>query len=242
MEAKDSLSKIIEALMDLGTPVQKDFLLDFLSGKDNEDIEEKGQTDLETFGILQGEEEALLLVIIKEAVKKEFIEYDSDNHSYTFTPAGKKFQKKPKSFVVSYDDDEDDEDAKIDDSISELMHEIEADVPSKRAANGSSKKSSLKILLIQAIDRKKALDDFAESQGQDFNDILDELESIIQGGTHIDINYFLEEVFTPENIEEVLDFYEENDGNLHKAILEFEDSYSPEELRLLRIKYITLKK
>lgn len=244
MEAKDSLSKILEALIDLGTPVQKDFLLDFICGRDNEEIEEKGQTDLETFGILQGEEEALLLVIVKEAVKKEFITFDGDTKTYTFTPAGKKFQKKPKSFVVSYDDDEDDEDASIDDSISELMEEIEADVPSKKAGTGptTSKKSSLKILLIQAIDRKKALDDFAESQGQDFNDILDELESIIQGGTHIDIDYFLEEVFTEDNIDELMEFYEENDGNLDKAILEFEDAYSPEELRLLRIKYLTLKR
>lgn len=242
MEVKDSLSKIIEALIDLENPVEKRYLMDYICGKDNEEIEEEGKTELETFGILQGEEEALLQVIIKEAVKKELIDFDSDNKTYTYTASGKKFQKKPKSFVISYDDDEEEEDAKIDDSINELMEEIEADVPTKKnVGSAPTRKSTLKILLIQAIDRKKALDDFAESQGQDFNVILDELESIIQSGTHIDIDYFLEEVFTQDNIDEVVEFYQECDGNLNKALLEFEDAYSPEELRLLRIKYLTLK-
>lgn len=240
MEAKDSLSKIIEALVELEVPVQKNYLIDFVCGKDNEEIDEKGQTDLECFGILQGEDDALLITIIKEAVKKDLIIYDSDNHTYTFSPAGKKFMKKPKSFIVSYDDDEEEEDANMED-IKDLMQEIDADV-SKKSSSGMTKRSSMKIQLIHAIDHKKALDDFAESQGQDFDVILDELESIVQSGMHIDIDYFLEELFTEDNIEELVDFFKENNGSLDKAIREFEDAYSNEELRLLRIKYLTLKK
>ncbi|MBQ9287019.1 MAG: hypothetical protein IJ212_01140 [Bacteroidaceae bacterium] len=242
MEAKDILSKIIEALMELEVPVQKEYFMDFICGHDNEDIEESGKTDLETYGIVQGEEDAFIEVVIKEAVKKGLIEYDSDNQTYTFTASGKKFQKKPKSFVVNYDDDEDVEDATIDDSIDELMEEIEKDAPIKKPANQLNKKSSMKIKLIHAIDNQKALDDFAESQGIDFDVVLDELESIVQAGTHINIDYFLEEVFTEDNIEEVVGFFDENGGNLQKALHEFKDAYNPEEIRLLRIKYLTKRK
>lgn len=233
------LSKIIEALMELEIPVQKEYFMDFICAHDNEDIEESGKTELETYGIVQGEEDAYIEVVIKEAVKKGLVEYDSDNQTYTFTASGKKFQKKPKSFIVNYDDDEDVEDATIDDSITELMEEIVKDAPIKKNTGQLNKKSSMKIKLIHAIDNQKALDDFAESQGLDFDVILDELESIVQCGTHINIDYFLEEVFTEDNIEEVVGFFEDNDGNLQKALKEFKDAYSPEEIRLLRIKYLT---
>lgn len=96
--------------------------------------------------------------------------------------------------------------------------------------------------MIHAIDNQKALDDFAESQGIDFDVVLDELESIVQAGTHINIDYFLEEVFTEDNIEEVVGFFDENGGNLQKALHEFKDAYNPEEIRLLRIKYLTKRK
>ena len=97
MEAKDILSKIIEALMELEIPVQKEYFMDFICAHDNEDIEESGKTELETYGIVQGEEDAYIEVVIKEAVKKGLVEYDSDNQTYTFTASGKKFQKKPKT-------------------------------------------------------------------------------------------------------------------------------------------------
>ena len=240
LEAKDSLGKIIEALMELETPVQLDYFMDFICGKDNEAIEEENRAELETYGILQGEEDAFLEVVIKEAIKKEFISKDDDNQTITFTPAGKKFQKRPKSFVVNYDDEEEVEDATMDDSLKELMDEIEIDNPAPKKG-GITKKSSMKIQLIHAIDNKKALDDFAESQGQDFDVILDELESLVAHGTHINIDYFLNEVFTQDNIDEMMDFYTANKGNLDKALKEFEDVYNPEELRLLRIKYLTTK-
>ena len=244
MEAKDKLSKMIEALMELNTPVQKDYLLDYILGKDNEDMEEQGLTDQETYGILQGEEDALIEVILKEAVKKNLIDFDSDHNTYMWNAAGKKFQKKPKSFVVDYDDDDEEaEDATIDDSIDGLIGEIEADSPERKILTaGPVKKSSLKILLIHAIDNKKALDDFAESQGRDFDEILDELEAIINKGMKLDIDYFLQEIFTQENLDEVMEYFEEVDGDIHKAIQEFEDIYSPEELRLIHVKYITTKK
>lgn len=237
MEAKDLLSKIIETLMDLEKPVDRKFLMQYICGNESEEMEESGLMENETFGICQGEEESLLLCIVEEAVKKGLILLDDETKTYTFTPAGKKFQKKPKSFPVNYDDEDEDEDATIDSSIDELMSEIEQDSPVKKGS-AAQKKSSMKINLIHAIDRKKALDDFAESQGVDFDEILDELESLVHGGTKININYFIEEVLEADAIDELMEIYTENKGDLKATLKEMEDVYNIEELRLVRIKYL----
>lgn len=222
--------------MDLEKPVDRKFLMQYICGSETEEMDEAGLMEKETFGICQGEEDALLVCITDEAVKKGFILLDDENKTFTFTPAGKKFQKKPKSFPVSYDDEDENEDATIDSTIDDLMSEIEQDSPLKKST--LQKKSSMKINLIHAIDRKKALDDFAESQGIDFDEVLDELESLVHGGTKINISYFIEEVLEADAIDELMDLYMENKGDLKAAVKEMEDVYSIEELRLVRIKYL----
>ena len=249
MEAKDTLAKILEALIELQEPVKQNFFIDFVCSKDNESMEEEedDKTQLETYGILSGEDDALIEVVIKEAEKAGYIDYDSDGKTLTFTEAGQKFKKKPKSFKVDYDDEDAEAevppmDTPIDPGIDDLMQDL--DITAAKGKKGipgiatPPSKSSLKIKLIQAIDRKKDLDDFAESQGQDFDDILDELESIIQSGTRIDIMYFIQEIMEQDNIDELMDFLDENGADLKQTIREYEDAYSVEEIRLVYIEYL----
>jgi ATP-dependent DNA helicase RecQ len=103
-------------------------------------------------------------------------------------------------------------------------------------------KSKLKIEIIQAIDRKVALDDLAESKGIDFHDLLNEIDAIVYSGTKLNIDYFLEEVMDHEVIDEIFDYFknESESDDVETALRELgEDDYSEEEVRLVRIKFLS---
>ena len=100
--------------------------------------------------------------------------------------------------------------------------------------------NSLKISLIQAVDRKIALDELAVSKGMDMLKLLDELESIVYSGTKIDISYYVDEVLDEDLQEEIYDYFRNSDTDAMSAALEeFEDEYTEEELRMMRIKFLS---
>jgi ATP-dependent DNA helicase RecQ len=101
-------------------------------------------------------------------------------------------------------------------------------------------KSVLKVQLIQNIDRKLPLEDIAKAQGKTFDDILDEMESIINSGTRVNINYYINTILDSENQEEIFDYFSEAEtDDLVTAYHEFDGLYSEEELRLMRIKFMS---
>ncbi len=103
-------------------------------------------------------------------------------------------------------------------------------------------KSKLKLEIIQAIDRKVALDDLAISKGIEFPELLDEIDAIVFSGTKINIDYFLEEVMDEEMIEEAFDYFKNKaeTDNIDAAIKHLgENDYSREEVRLVRIKFLS---
>jgi ATP-dependent DNA helicase RecQ len=94
--------------------------------------------------------------------------------------------------------------------------------------------------LIQAIDRKSALDELAESKGLDFSELLDELEAIVYAGTKISIDYFLDEILDEEHQDDIMDYFAESEeDDLEAAIQELGEEYSEEEIRLIRIKFLS---
>lgn len=96
----------------------------------------------------------------------------------------------------------------------------------------------MQIKIIQAIDRKIALDDFADIEGISIEDLLQELETLVGMKTHLDLTYFTDEVLGPESMEELFEFFSANgDESIEKAQNEFGDLYSVEELRLARVVY-----
>ena len=102
------------------------------------------------------------------------------------------------------------------------------------------KKSKTKVDIIQAIDRKVDLDILAESKGLDFDALLDEMDAIVDSGTKLNIDYYLNEDLDPDQIEEVFQYFREsNTDNLRAAIEEFEDEYTDQQIRLIRIKFIS---
>ena len=103
-----------------------------------------------------------------------------------------------------------------------------------------AKKSMLKVKIIQSIDRQIALDDIATAQGIDFDELLDEVEAIVYSGTKLNIDYFLEDVMDEDHIDDIYDYFCESDTDkLSVAQDELGDEYSEEEIRLVRIKFLS---
>ena len=103
-----------------------------------------------------------------------------------------------------------------------------------------AKKSMLKVSIIQGIDRQIALDDIANAKGIDFDEMLDEVEAIVYSGTKLNIDYFLEEVMDEEHVDDIYDYFLDSDtDDLDTAIEELGDDYSEDEIRLVRIKFIS---
>ena len=103
-----------------------------------------------------------------------------------------------------------------------------------------AKKSMLKVKIIQSIDRQVALDDIADAQGIDFSELLDEVEAIVYSGTKLNIDYFLEEVMDDDHVDDIYDYFCESDTDrLSVAQDELGSDYSEDEIRLVRIKFIS---
>ena len=103
-----------------------------------------------------------------------------------------------------------------------------------------AKKSMLKVKIIQSIDRQVALDDIATAQGIDFDELLDEVEAIVYSGTKLNIDYFLEDVMDEDHVDDIYDYFTESDTDkLSVAQDELGDEYTEDEIRLVRIKFIS---
>lgn len=124
--------------------------------------------------------------------------------------------------------------------IKRHCEENEIDRPEDIRIRTVANKSKLKVAIITAIDRKVALDDLAISKGVEFDELLDDIESIVYSGTKLNIDYFLEEILDEENMLEIYDYFKNSDtDNINTAIEELGGEYSEEEIRLVRVKFIS---
>lgn len=124
--------------------------------------------------------------------------------------------------------------------IKEYVHENDIEIPKDVRVRTLAPNSKLKIFLIQAIDRKISLSEFAQSNGLDQLGLLDELEAIVYSGTKVNINYYLEEILDEDAQEEIYDYFRQSsEDDLTKAYNDLDQEYSEEELRLMRIKFLS---
>ncbi|HET7818614.1 MAG TPA: helix-turn-helix domain-containing protein, partial [Bacteroidia bacterium] len=102
-------------------------------------------------------------------------------------------------------------------------------------------KSALKVSLIQAIDRKLGLDAIAESKGLSLKDLISELESIVASGTRLNIANYVNEVVDEDKQDDIYEYLRESEvDSIADALKELgEDQYTEEEVRLVRIKFIS---
>lgn len=103
-----------------------------------------------------------------------------------------------------------------------------------------AKKSMNKVKIIQSIDRQIPLDDIAGTENLDFNELLDEIEAIVYSGTKLNIDYFLEEVMDEDHIDDIYEYFRTSDtDNLRVAAQQLGSEYPEEEIRLVRIKFLS---
>ena len=128
------------------------------------------------------------------------------------------------------------------DLIKNYVEENEIERPQDIVVHSAARRSENKIYIIQAIDRRKSLEDIAKGKGMTLDELMTEMERIISSGTKLNIDYYIDENIEAEHQEVLMDYWRESEsGNLQEAYEEFEDDedYTEEEIRLMRIKFLT---
>ena len=314
IEAKDALLVVLQAIAAIKEDFRTDYVIDFVEGKDNNDIVAYKHDKLDEFGSGEDMDEKLWNPVIRQALIAGYIKKDVENYGILkLTAAGKRFIKNPESFMIVKDNDFNEEDeeevsdgagAALDPMLYSMLKDLRKKVSSKHQlppyvifqdvsleqmatvypitleelqdiqgvgagkarrygkefvelikkhceendierpedlrVRTVAKKSVLKVKIIQSIDRQIALDDIADAQGIDFEDLLDEVEAIVYSGTKINIDYFLEEVMDDDHVDDIYDYFKESEtDDLETAMEELGDDYSEDEIRLVRIKFIS---
>ena len=315
IEAQDQLVIVLKSIQAIKENFRSDYVIDFIIGKETEEILAHHHEQQELFGAGADDDEKIWNPVIRQALIAGFLKKDVENYGLLkLTSAGKKFLKAPKSFMIvkdaefsDYDDSADHEggvssldpvltsmlrdlrkkwskqlsrppyvifqDVSIDqmatdypitleelkniqgvgegkvkqpyaqefvDLIKAYCEENEIERQVDMRVRTVAKKSMLKVKIIQSIDRQIALDDIADAQGIEFEELLDEVEAIVYSGTKLDIDYFLEEVIDEDHIDDIYDYFAESEtDNLRVAEEELGEDYSEDEIRLVRIKFIS---
>ena len=315
IEAQNQLVIVLNAILAIKENFRSDYVIDFIIGKETDEILAHHHEEQELFGAGVDDDEKIWNPVIRQALIAGFLKKEVENYGLLkVTSAGKKFLKSPSSFMIVKDTEfsDDDENADheggtsaLDPVLSAMLRDLRKKV-SKRmerppyvifqdvsleqmatdypvtleelkniqgVGEGKvkqpyakefvdliaryceeneierqvdmrvrtvAKKSMLKVKIIQSIDRQLALDDIAEAQGIDFDELLDEVEAIVYSGTKLNIDYFLEEVMDEDHIDDIYDYFAESDTDkLSVAQDELGDEYSEDEIRLVRIKFIS---
>jgi ATP-dependent DNA helicase RecQ len=101
-------------------------------------------------------------------------------------------------------------------------------------------KSGLKVYIIQSTDRKIPLNDLAKAKNLTLSELLDEIDIIVNSGTRINIDYYLHDVMDDDQIEDIYEYYmEAESANIDDAMDEFDGEFTEEELRMVRIKFMS---
>ncbi len=120
------------------------------------------------------------------------------------------------------------------------VEENEIERPEDMVVRTVANKSKVKIAIIHAIDRKIPLDEIARSRGLEIDELLDDIEAIVNSGTKINLNYYIDELLDSEQQDDIFDYFKESEsGDLNDAYKELGNEYSEDEIRLMRIKFIS---
>jgi ATP-dependent DNA helicase RecQ len=124
--------------------------------------------------------------------------------------------------------------------ISKYVEENDIDKPDDFVVKSVVNKSGLKVYIIQNTDRKLPLEDIANSKGISIDELLTEIEHIVNSGTKVNIDYYIEGLLDEDQIEEITEYFMESDtDDLKVAHAEFDGDYDEEELRLVRLKFMS---
>jgi ATP-dependent DNA helicase RecQ len=127
------------------------------------------------------------------------------------------------------------------DLIKKYVDENDIDRPVDLIIKSAANKSALKVSIIQNIDRQISLEDIASAKGISFDEILKELETIVNSGTRLNLNYYIDELIEEDRQDEVFDYFRASEiDSIDNALAELgDDDYTREEVQLMRIKFLS---
>ena len=124
--------------------------------------------------------------------------------------------------------------------ISKYVEENDIIRPEDLIIKSTGVNSSNKLYIIQNVDRKLALTDIASAKGMTMDTLLKEMEQIVYSGTKLNIKYWIDDILDDDQQEEIFDYFMESESDkIESALTEFDGEYDIEELRLMRIKFIS---
>ena len=313
-EATAALIVVLQAVLAVKENFRQDYIIDFVKGRPTDDITSHRHDQLEEFGAGEDEDPKIWNPVIRQALIAGYLKKDVENYGLLkVTAAGKRFLKKPSTFMIVEDKEFNDDDLddgseatgtaldptlfailkdlrrqmakKLDlptyvifqdisleqmatmypitlqelqniqgvgagkakrygqpfcDVIKAHCEENQIERPEDMRVRTVAKKSMLKVKIIQSIDRQVALDDIANAQGLDFDELLTEVEAIVYSGTRLNIDYFLEEVMDDDHVDDIYDYFRESEtDDLDAAQDDLGPEYSEDEIRLVRIKFLS---
>lgn len=233
MNIQDRIVKSIIVIQEAGQGLTREQLQNILVGKETEELQAMELDQLESFGIADGTDEDDWNAIFDRAIEEGLLKIKNQKqHTITYTPNGKKYRKKPYAINLGDGSEEEEYINVPEDELDAVMRIAMNEKQSEACKHITSERSKRQIKLIQAIDRKIALDDFAENENIDLDEVLDDLEALLQHGKRLDITYFIKEIIDKDDMQEV----KESMGDkvtIDKLRKEWGDVYNEEELRLL---------
>ncbi len=125
--------------------------------------------------------------------------------------------------------------------IATYVEENEIERPEDMVVRTVANKSKLKVFIIQSIDRKLSFEDIADSKGVEVKDVISEVEAIVNSGTRLNIDYYIDDVIDEDHQEEIFEYFREaHDDSIQGALDDLgEDEYTEEDIRLMRIKFLS---
>ena len=305
---------VLKAMKALKEDFRSDYVIDFVKGRDTDDIKDHKHDLLPEFGEGEGCDIKIWNPVIRQSIIAGFLKKDVENYGVLkITKGGLDFIKNPYTFMVVKDaefSEEDDDEAgerqtaALDPELFAMLQDLRKDTsrklgippyvifqdvsleqmatvypisleelvnipgvgvgkahrygkefialikrhceendierPEDLRIRTVPKKSMLKVKIIQSIDRKMPLDDIADAQNIDFEDLLTEIEAIVYSGTKLNIDYFLEDVMDDDHIDDIYEYFRESEtDDLEVAMDELGEDYTEDEVRLVRIKFFS---
>ena len=125
--------------------------------------------------------------------------------------------------------------------IKKYVEEKEIIRPLDMVVKSVVNKSGMKVYIIQSIDMKRPLEDIAEAKGLEMNELINEIEAIVNYGTRINLDYYINMVIDEERQHDIYSYFREEaeSDSLEEAIAELGNEFEEEEIRLMRIKFLS---
>ena len=314
IEATKELTIVLRAVRALKENFRQEYVVDFVKGRDTDDIRDHKHDLLKEFGEGEKCDPKIWNPVIRQGIIAGYIKKDVENYGLLkLTASGKKYLNAPEEFMVVKDtefNEEEEEDfsdkssAALDPTLFRMLQDLrkttsqklnlppyvifqdisleqmatvypitmeeltniqgvgvgkarrygkeflelikrhceenEIERPEDLRFRTVPKKSMLKVKIIQNIDRKVPLDDIADAQNLDFDELLDEIEAIVYSGTKLNIDYFLDEVMDEEHVDDIYEYFRESEtDDLDTAMDELDGDYNEDMVRLVRIKFLS---